>query len=257
MSPLTESTRLTLAKTFTWNESVWNPSMIQTALWLDAADATTLFTTDSGSTLATNGNAVGRWNDKSGNARHVTQGTAGNRPTYNTSGLNSKPTVDWPNTVNSLSLTNTSTYSPARIIGVADYNGNSPFDQYAGLVSFNYTAGSDLLITSDVGSDWFGAYSVFLNGSSTASSTALPTIASPFIFATNGSISSSRTDTNIGIDRTFTDRGWRGKIAEIILLPSVPSTLDRQKTEGYLAHKWGLTANLPAGHPYKTIGPTP
>ena len=34
------------------------------------------------------------------------------------------------------------------------------------------------------------------------------------------------------------------------------STGNRQKLEGYLAHKSGLTANLPADHPYKTTPPT-
>ncbi len=48
-----------------------------------------------------------------------------------------------------------------------------------------------------------------------------------------------------------------GYIAELLIISGAVSTLNRQKIEGYLAHKWGLTANLPAGHPYKTVGPTP
>jgi hypothetical protein len=44
---------------------------------------------------------------------------------------------------------------------------------------------------------------------------------------------------------------------EIIYAPSMLATLDRQRIEGYLAHKWGLTANLPADHPYKTVPPAP
>ena len=28
-----------------------------------------------------------------------------------------------------------------------------------------------------------------------------------------------------------------------------------QKAEGYLAHKWGLTGNLPSDHPFKNISP--
>jgi hypothetical protein len=48
-----------------------------------------------------------------------------------------------------------------------------------------------------------------------------------------------------------------GAIGEIIVTPSVLSTLNRQKVEGYLAHKWGLEANLPNDHPYRTTGPTP
>jgi len=34
-----------------------------------------------------------------------------------------------------------------------------------------------------------------------------------------------------------------------------PSQGDSDKIEGYLAHKWGLTTDLPSNHPYKTIAP--
>jgi hypothetical protein len=46
-----------------------------------------------------------------------------------------------------------------------------------------------------------------------------------------------------------------GYICEVIAYNSVLSTPNRQKAEGYLAWKWGLQANLPAGHPYKTAAP--
>lgn len=42
---------------------------------------------------------------------------------------------------------------------------------------------------------------------------------------------------------------------EFVFAQSIDATL-RQKAEGHLAHKWGLTANLPVGHPYKTTAPT-
>ena len=48
-----------------------------------------------------------------------------------------------------------------------------------------------------------------------------------------------------------------GYIAEIVVIQSVPSTNLRQQIEGYLAHKWGLTANLPSDHPYKNTPPNP
>lgn len=46
--------------------------------------------------------------------------------------------------------------------------------------------------------------------------------------------------------------GW---LAEVILTTDVLSTSDRQKVEGYLAHKWGITSVLPSDHPYKTTPP--
>ena len=54
------------------------------ALWLDGSRWDTLITTDTGSTnVTTNGGAIGRWEDLSGNARHALQATAGSRPTWN------------------------------------------------------------------------------------------------------------------------------------------------------------------------------
>ena len=45
-------------------------------------------------------------------------------------------------------------------------------------------------------------------------------------------------------------------IAEVILYNSVLTTLQVQQLEGYLAWKWGLQGNLPAGHPYKNAPPS-
>ena len=47
-----------------------------------------------------------------------------------------------------------------------------------------------------------------------------------------------------------------GNIAEFITYNTALTTLQRQQVEGYLAWKWGLQANLPANHPYKSASPT-
>ena len=41
------------------------------------------------------------------------------------------------------------------------------------------------------------------------------------------------------------------QIGDFIIIPTALTEEDRQKLEGYLAHKWGLTARLPENHPYK------
>lgn len=49
------------------------------------------------------------------------------------------------------------------------------------------------------------------------------------------------------------------QIAEMICAAKssgIFSTIDRQRLEGYLAHKWGLEGDLPGGHPYKSAPPT-
>lgn len=48
-------------------------------------------------------------------------------------------------------------------------------------------------------------------------------------------------------------------LVEPLGIPSVArqlSTANRQRLEGYLAWKWALEANLPAGHPFKNTPPT-
>lgn len=64
------------------------------ALWLDGSRWDTLYTTDTGSTnVATNGGAIGRWEDLSGNARHG-KARGVNNTTYNSA---QRPTWNSPN----------------------------------------------------------------------------------------------------------------------------------------------------------------
>lgn len=60
--------------------SLWTPSAISTALWLDASDSSTLFDAVSGGSAVALDSAIARWQDKSGNGRHVTQSTGTWRP---------------------------------------------------------------------------------------------------------------------------------------------------------------------------------
>jgi hypothetical protein len=46
-----------------------------------------------------------------------------------------------------------------------------------------------------------------------------------------------------------------GYIGEILVYLSTPIESTRQKIEGYLSWKWGLTQNLPGNHPYKFYPP--
>lgn len=45
-------------------------------------------------------------------------------------------------------------------------------------------------------------------------------------------------------------------VAAIVVGNTQPTPDEFQKLEGWAAHKYGLTANLPVGHPYKTVAPT-
>lgn len=59
-------------------------------LWLEAS---TSVYSNAGTTLAANNDNVQQWNDRSGNGRHATEATVGNRPNYTTNSLNGLPTL--------------------------------------------------------------------------------------------------------------------------------------------------------------------
>lgn len=46
-----------------------------------------------------------------------------------------------------------------------------------------------------------------------------------------------------------------GRLAEAVISLGTLSQSDREKLEGYFAHKWGLDGSLPSAHPYKLSPP--
>ena len=56
---------------------------------------------------------------------------------------------------------------------------------------------------------------------------------------------------NFSNDRNIAGRSWHGKLAELLIYNEALSDNEIEKVEGYLAHKWGLEADLPGNHPYK------
>jgi len=68
------------------------------------------------------------------------------------------------------------------------------------------------------------------------------------------------TNQDIRVMRNRANERLDGQVAEFFVVGALPGTggtdiTDFQKAEGYLAHKWGLTANLPVDHPYKSSAP--
>jgi hypothetical protein len=64
---------------------LWTPEILRPALWLDANDLSTI-------SIAT---GISQWRDKSGNGRHVSQGTGGTQPTFTSNGLNGLPVLSF------------------------------------------------------------------------------------------------------------------------------------------------------------------
>lgn len=82
----------------------WTPSLISPHTWIDFSDTATLFDATTGGSVVTNGVGIARAEDKSGNARHFEQPTAGSRFTFtnnvqNGLGVARADGGDWLNSV--------------------------------------------------------------------------------------------------------------------------------------------------------------
>ena len=71
---------------------------------------------------------------------------------------------------------------------------------------------------------------------------------------------SINTNQDVRIMRNRANQRLDGRVAEFFVVGALPGTggtniSDFEKAEGYLAHKWGLTANLPSDHPFKNVSP--
>lgn len=92
--------------------------------------------------------------------------------------------------------------------------------------------------------------------------TALSTTPSTGTVLTPDSLANSRITLNAVVYNPITDTfsvfssATLGEIAEIVVIDKTLPTAVHEQIEGYLAHKYGLAANLPTNHPYKNAAPT-
>jgi hypothetical protein len=260
---------------------VWTPKKLANlSLWLDAADP---------GTITLNGSTVSQWQDKSGNSRHIAQATAVNQPTYQATGLNSRPTLyfdgaDWLFTATPGALLRN--VAGGSITAVASY---PIVPAGPGVTIAVQTPISNVRLNLSMNTTGFlGSGARRLDADTATGSTAstAQTLNTPVIHGTiadytgnsiqlftdgnaatagtysSGGGSSSNTDAGaLLVGSATSDFGVTAQnpgtvsVSEVILTNSTTSVADRQRIEGYLAWKWGIVANLPVGHPYKTKPP--
>lgn len=232
----------------------FDPLSLSPALWLDANDSSTI-TTVSG--------AVSEWRDKSGNNRHATQETAGNRPLLVTGGLNNRDTIHFnthflnlPSISNAnanytlfliarpllsssleyyldnssprLTIANRSNASPSNTLAISylnTWNASNILSSYNTNQIICYRLSANVEISRNGETFWAGA------------SYTPQTL--------NGVIRLGITHNSVSANP------YRGYLSEFIIFPNGLSNDQVNLVNGYLAHKWGLTANLPTNHPYK------
>jgi len=237
----------------------WSPLTLTPQLWLDAADAATLTTNDTN---------VSQWADKSGFGRHATaSGTA--QPAVNAAGLNGKSVITLDGSSDELAVnldflagvshsafvvTKPTSYS--NIYGAANGGAGSSS------LHVGFSGGSSYRMNY-WGDDYYPAItSNFLPASANIMNFVWTSGLSKQVLA-NGK--SEGANASAGVIGTMAGGGrignavghgfYGGDIAEIIFVTGTVTTADRERMEGYLAHKWGLTAQLPEAHPYKNSVP--
>ncbi len=235
----------------------WTPAALSSVLAWYAAD---LGVTDTAG-------AVTGWADQSPNGHDLTQGSASLRPSTGADTLGG---------INLITFDGDRLEPAANVTGVkaclfvfTEANGSDASDNVCPVHGVLTTAGTDHTFIRTNQED----YDLSIDGSNANSGNAsntdltltaggnidlgIPTSPIPtgtFIFYADYD-SAVAFDAIGGFDTGSTVYNTRLKLGEIVFLDAVPSEADRQRIEGYLAHKWSQTSLLPSAHPYKTTAP--
>ena len=238
----------------------WVPTNSSLELWLDAADSSTISKDGS--------NLVAEWQDKSGNDNHVSQNSESVKPAYTASGMSGKPAIDFSSdrvaTLNDIDMEDKMLLVVIQL-DAAGFNRNQQ-------LFANISDNVQLRITLDNNIGYASSNPLYTNNTNSTENVASDTIevisytlGSTLRFSINGTYEDSgvskltgsnllSTYNQIGSLGTNANTSLDGKIGEFIVINST-STTDRQKAEGYLAHKWGVASKLPADHPWKSYPP--
>lgn len=236
-------------------------------LWFDADDPATLFQDAAMTTPAVADNdPVGAWLDKSGNSRHGTQPTAGNRPLLDLSVSNGRPAPLFVNaSIHHLILSNasgiiTSSDNPFTIFAVFTKTTNNTIDEILSMSRSDLNTPFWILRTINT-----GVLSWTMRGDGNNEDTAnggTPTTAIQlFTVRSNGSQVSSWHNGTSAVSGNVVNAGavtlnqasigvslprgasaisgaFDGHICEIILYLSSLSDTNMNQVERYLSYKW-------------------
>ena len=227
--------------------SAFSPSDIAgLQLWLDAT--TGLFdATSGGNAVTTDGSAVARWEDQSGNGRHATQTTLNNRPVLKTSVKNGKNVLRFDGDNDGLQITSYALgSSPSYSVFIVIYQNGLKFavwleggnlNPYLSTVAsvnkgFRHFDGSNSFDVTDTTEDLWNLFSY--RQSTTARN----------YFRNNGTISTGTASTRAAtfeyIGRSNNGFYYKGDIAELVIYSSYLSDSNRELVRDYLNTKWSV-----------------
>ena len=226
------------------SNTLWSPSQLNTAVWFDANDSSTITTDSAGN--------ISQWSDKSGNNRHAAQGTDNMRPRYRESGLDGRGTISFDGSDDILNIGGAD-FLIRSAYAIINANDGTPFSAFNRVLSSPTDPKIHALYAESGAANFIsslpqtGAVSntFYTDGAESIDFTALSD--HKMVGAIGNSDSSARGDWKLGGPANM----WNGDIVELITLTTALSTSDRQKLEGYLAWKWGVEIRLSTTHPYR------
>ena len=243
--------------------AAWDPSSITTRLWLDMDDQTT-FTSSSGNVTAIA--------DKSGN-NYTFNAASGSTLTAVNTAQNNKNILRFDNNSDATSYTSVgfSTTAVHKWFFVVKVTASDNHDALVTFTKSNPTLQMIMFNMSGAGvfsGDWYMNPGTSMTGNSTNLLNQWVMLSAEFDIP-NGqaslALNATEYNTNVAQSGLSTmgamsvrlndyqnnaDSDW----GEVIFTEDVTQS-NSDKIEGYLAHKWGLTADLPSSHPYKTSAP--
>lgn len=245
----------------------FTPEEISTEVWYDAGDASTI-TLDLG--------AVSQLADKSGNGRHLSQTTESMRPVPIPADQNGRDTLLFDGT-DRLQLGTVADIGTGAIHIFQVWKASTSYPTYLRppLLFDNVSTGKPIQRASsqnsnfmrlqttpniDTGVNLRGKTSFCIHLISVVNNIprgleewfdGVRTYAGT---STNAyDLTSQKITLGVGDYASFI---FKGVFCEAVVVKGELLSGMREKIEGYLAHKWGLTGSLPSGHPYKSAPPT-
>lgn len=249
----------------------WTPARLAPRVWLDA---TLSSITKDGS------NQVAQWDDISGNGRHAVQLTNARKPLHDAANnwvaFSATARFLSPNASPGFLPTGTSNWTFASVFrfptlptsnqtaasvyrqgssathqftdfGVGRFSG--PYNRF---YFSHYAFESNGSILPAINTDYIAVWSYDNANGRTLHINGTLDISNAYV---SQNLAASPSAYSLGADVVSTDvRGETRQKTDIAFTGALGQS-DREKVEGYLAHKWGLTGNLPGGHPYKVSPP--
>jgi len=237
----------------------WNPTQILgLQVWLDGKDPFA----NGGKLVPTSGTVISTWFDKSNNGYNATGNggatiNANNQITFNgTSQYFSTSYTSQPAVESIFVVYSVNALGQYGLVDTTDQNGRS----YQSLP----TNGPSL---ANSGNTWVAYGSITPTNGVTYIAECLYNTSGINLYVTGTSSLTNNVNPAFSAGTTLIGAGYagtgpgsiswylNGTISEIIIYNSLLSNSDRLAVEGYLANKWGLDYNLPAGQPYKLSPP--